>query len=310
VVGDTDFFRRQLPTYLDHLCVERALSARSVEAYRSDLSAFGRWLFANKLDALKARRRDLARYLRALSARGLSSRSAFRALSALRGFYGFASLSLDLREDPTADLASPRLGFSLPRALGEKEIEVLLEAPDPSTALGLRDRAMLELLYASGLRVSEIVGLPRDRVDLHAGILRVTGKGGRERLVPFGKPAAGWLRRYLAEVRPSLDRRGSPALFLTARGAPMTRQRFWQLTQKYGRSAGVRGKLTPHVLRHSFATHLLDHGADLRALQMMLGHADIATTQVYTKVSPSRLRRVYDDFHPRARKANRGKIRG
>jgi integrase/recombinase XerD len=159
---------------------------------------------------------------------------------------------------------------------------------------------MLELLYASGLRVSELVGLPKDALDMGSGILRVTGKGGKQRLVPFGESAARWLARYVKEARPGLDTRRSPALFLTARGAAMTRQRFWQLLEGYGRAAGIRSGLTPHGLRHSFATHLLEHGADLRALQMMLGHADISTTQIYTQVSKSRLRRVYDEFHPRA----------
>jgi integrase/recombinase XerD len=165
---------------------------------------------------------------------------------------------------------------------------------------------MLELLYASGLRVSEIAGLARERVDLEARILRVTGKGGKERLVPFGRSAAAWLSRYLESARPALDRRGSAALFLSARGAGLTRQRLWQIVERYGREAGLRRRLTPHALRHSFATHLLEHGADLRALQMMLGHADIATTQIYTQVSRSRLRTVYDRFHPRSR---RGKTR-
>ncbi len=167
---------------------------------------------------------------------------------------------------------------------------------------------MLELLYASGLRVSEIVNLPREAIDLEAGILRVTGKGGKERLVPFGKSSARWLARYLEAARPPLDRRRSPHLFLSARGAAMTRQRFWQLIEAYGRRAGIRSRLTPHVLRHAFATHLLEHGADLRALQMMLGHADIATTQIYTSVSRGRLRRVYDEFHPRARRPGRAKM--
>lgn len=306
----TDFFRRHLPTYLDHLSVERGLASQSVASYAADLSAFGRWLAAEKRDALKVTRRDLARYLEVLKSRGLSSRSAFRALSALRGFYGYASGNLDLSEDPTTDIASPRIGLSLPKALSEGEVESLLAAPDTASLLGLRDRAMLELLYASGLRVSEIVSLPRERVDLSARILRVTGKGGRERLVPFGKSAAAWLARYLSQARPSLDRRGASSLFLSVRGGSLTRQRFWQLIEKYGRSAGIRGRLAPHVLRHSFATHLLEHGADLRALQMMLGHADISTTQIYTKVSRSHLRRVYDAYHPRARRAKRGKMKG
>jgi integrase/recombinase XerD len=165
---------------------------------------------------------------------------------------------------------------------------------------------MLELLYASGLRVSEIVGLARDAVDLDAGILRVTGKGGKERLVPFGASARGWIARYLDAARPPLDTKRSPHLFLSARGAAMTRQRFWQLIEGYGRAAGIRRRLTPHALRHSFATHLLEHGADLRALQMMLGHADISTTQIYTRVTPSRLQRVYDAYHPRARRGEPG----
>lgn len=303
------FLLRQLPTYLDHLAVERGLSERTVAAYRGDLLAFGRWLAREGRDALAVRREDLSRYLRTRKARGLSSRSTFRGLSALRGFYGYAVRHLSLASDPTAELASPRVGFSLPRALEEADVETLLRAPD-SSSRGVRDRAMLELLYASGLRVSELVALPKERVDLDAGILRVSGKGGRERLVPFGRSAGEWIRRYVADVRPSLDRRGSASLFLTARGGAMTRQRFWQIIAGYGRKAGIRRKLTPHVLRHSFATHLLEHGADLRALQMMLGHADVATTQIYTKVSRGQLRRVYDRFHPRARRGNRGKIRG
>jgi integrase/recombinase XerD len=295
-----DFLDRHLPTYLDHLAIERGLSPASVAAYRSDLTAFGRWLANTCLRAEKAGRADLGRYFKWMRARGLSPRSAGRALSALRGFYGFAAAHLDFRVDPTADLVNPKTGFALPRTLSEKEVVDLLGAPDVTTPLGLRDRAMLELLYASGLRVSEIVSLPRDAVDLSTGILRVTGKGGRERLVPFGRSAGTWLRRYLADARPGLDRKGAAPLFLSVRGGGMTRQRFWQLIEQYGRRAGIRTRLTPHRLRHSFATHLLEHGADLRALQMMLGHADIATTQIYTQVSRSRLRRVYDEFHPRA----------
>jgi integrase/recombinase XerD len=245
--------------------------------------------------------------LRALRTRGLSARSSSRVLSALRGFYAFAGAHLGFARDPTDDLLNPKVGLALPKALSEREVEALLAAPDARSALGLRDRAMLELLYASGLRVSELVALARDRIDLGSGMLRVTGKGGKERLVPFGQKAAQWLSRYLAEVRPELDRRRSPHLFLSSRGSAMTRQRFWQLVEKYGRAAGVRTRLTPHRLRHSFATHLLEHGADLRALQMMLGHADIATTQIYTQVSRSRLRRIYDEFHPRAGKVRRGK---
>ena len=300
-----DFLQRHLPTYLDHLAVERGLSPASLKAYRGDLEAFGRWLVRSKVPAARARREDLSRYMRDLKSRGLSARSSARALSAVRGFYGFAGAYLGFHQDPTGDIVNPRAGLSLPKTLSEEEVEALLEAPDCARPLGLRDRAMLELIYASGLRVSEVVSLPRDCVDLSDGILRVTGKGGRERLVPFGRSAGKWLALYLSQVRPALDRRGSSSLFLTPRGSAMTRQRFWQLIQGYGRSAGIRSRLTPHRLRHSFATHLLEHGADLRALQMMLGHADISTTQVYTQVTRSRLRRVYDEYHPRARKRGR-----
>jgi len=244
-----------------------------------------------------------------VKSRGLSSRSASRALSAVRGFYRFATVYLAFSADPTDDISNPKAGFALPRTLTEKEVEALLEAPDARSPLGTRDRAMLELAYASGLRVSELVSLPRDRVDLETGVLRVVGKGGRERLVPFGASADRWLRRYLAEVRPGLDRRGRPEIFLSTRGGALTRQRFWQLVQVYGRRAGIRRKLAPHAVRHAFATHLLERGADLRALQMMLGHADISTTQIYTRVSAGRLRAVYDLFHPRARTGKRGKIK-
>jgi integrase/recombinase XerD len=302
------FLDRELPTYLDHLSVERGLSPASVAAYRADLTAFGRFLSARRLDAARLARAELGRYLSSVRARGLSARSAARALSAVRGFYAFAVAHLSFAEDPTADVANPKVGLALPKALAEGEVEALLAAPDTATPLGLRDRTMLELMYASGLRVSEIVGLPKDAVDLETGILRVTGKGGKQRLVPFGRSAARWLARYAETARPQLDRKRSPHLFLSARAGGMSRQRFWQLIERYGRSAGIRGTLTPHSLRHSFATHLLEHGADLRALQMMLGHADIATTQIYTQVSRSRLRRVYDEFHPRARRAKRGKM--
>jgi integrase/recombinase XerD len=281
-----------------------------VSAYRSDLETFGRFLAERRLDAARVKRPDLGRYLAVARARGLSARSASRALSAVRGFYGFAVANLGFAQDPTADVTNPKIGLALPKGLAEDEVQALLDAPDTGTSLGLRDRAMLELLYASGLRVSEIVGLPREAVDLDAGILRVTGKGGKERLVPFGRSAARWLTRYLQSARPELDRKRSPHLFLTERAAGMTRQRFWQVIEGYGRKAGITRPLTPHALRHSFATHLLEHGADLRALQMMLGHADIATTQIYTQVSRSRLRRVYDAYHPRARRAGRGKMGG
>ncbi len=298
--GPADFLARLLPTFLDHLAVERGLSSASVAAYGSDLTAFGRFLEKSARAADTATRADIGRYLGSLRARGLSARSASRALSAIRAFYAYASLHLSFSADPTSDLSNPKLGLSLPRALREGEVEALLAAPDDATPLGLRDRAMLELLYASGLRVSELVGLPRDGVDLEAGILRVTGKGRRERLVPFGATAQRWLRRYLLQARPDLDRRRSPSLFLSTRGAAMSRQRFWQILGVYGRKAKIRSPLTPHALRHSFATHLLEGGADLRSIQELLGHASISTTQVYTRVESARLRTAYAKSHPRA----------
>jgi integrase/recombinase XerD len=301
-----DFLDRELPTYLDHLSVERGLSPASVAAYGRDLAAYGQWLRRQGLSSRVARE-DLSGYLREQRSRGISSRSAARSLSALRSFYAFAAAHLEHAEDPTAHLHSPRTGLALPKPLTEREVETLLRAPDDSSPLGVRDRAMLELLYASGLRVSEIAQLPRERVDLEERILCVTGKGGKERLVPFGQSAAQWLRKYLQMVRPRLDRRGAPALFLSVRGRALTRQRLWQLIEGYGRRAGLRGRLTPHRLRHSFATHLLQHGADLRSLQMMLGHTDISTTQIYTLVSRAHLQGVYDRFHPRAGRVGRGK---
>jgi integrase/recombinase XerD len=215
VKGSSDFLERHLPTYLDHLAVERGLSPASLKAYRGDLEAFGHWLERSRLSATRARREDLSRYMKDLKSRGLSARSAARALSAVRGFYGFAGAYLGFEQDPTADLVNPKTSLSLPKTLSEEEVEALLEAPDCGRPLGVRDRAMLELTYASGLRVSEVVSLARDRVDLSDGILRVAGKGGRERLVPFGKSAGKWLSLYLSQVRPRLDRKGSSSLFLT-----------------------------------------------------------------------------------------------
>jgi integrase/recombinase XerD len=224
-----------------------------------------------------------------------------RLISAIRGFLGFCAAEKIAQPDPSLHLANPKLWATLPHSLGTSEVEAFLSAPDTETLRGLRDRAMLETLYASGLRVSELVRLERGRADLETGTLLVLGKGNKERLVPIGRTARLWIGRYLREVRPAQDRRRSLYLFLTDRGTPMTRQRFWQLVRGYARRAGIRRKISPHVLRHSFATHLLENGADLRALQMMLGHADIATTQIYTHVSRGKLRQVYDEFHPRAR---------
>lgn len=246
-------------------------------------------------------RGDLVRFLQGRRAAGLSARSLARLISALRGYFGYCASERIVEPDPSLHLENPKMWVGLPLSLNAAEVEALLAAPDAGTPQGVRDRAMLQTLYASGLRVSELVGLERGRVDLESGVLLVLGKGNKERLVPLGREARLWISRYLKEVRPGQDRHRSLFLFLTGRGAPMTRQRFWQLVEQYARRAGIRRKISPHVLRHSFATHLLENGADLRALQMMLGHADIATTQIYTHVSRGRLRQVYDEFHPRAR---------
>jgi integrase/recombinase XerD len=297
-----DFLVRHLPTYLDRLAVERGLSPRSVEAYGRDLSEFGRWLESRGIPIAKVGRAEIVRHLQARRAAGLSARSAARLISSLRGFFGFAVGEKIISEDPTAHVENPKTWAALPHALGPSEVDALLAAPDESGPLGLRDRAMLETLYATGLRVSELVRLETGRVDLEGGTVLVSGKGNKERLVPLGRGARKWIARYLADARPGLDPKRSPHLFLNRRGSPMTRQRFWQLIEGYARKAGIRAAISPHVLRHSFATHLLEHGADLRSVQMMLGHADISTTQIYTHVSRARLRTVYDEFHPRARK--------
>ena len=300
-----DFLDRHLPTYLDRLAVERGLSPRSVEAYGRDLAEFGRWLESRGIPVAKVGRAEIVRHLQARRAAGLSARSAARLISALRGFFGFAVAERIVAEDPTEHVSNPKTWAALPRALGPAEVEALLSAPDDAEPLGLRDRAMLETLYATGLRVSELVRLETGRVDLEGGTILVSGKGNKERLVPLGRAARKWIARYVAEARPALDAKRSPHLFLNRRGAAMTRQRFWQLIEGYARKAGIRARISPHVVRHSFATHLLEHGADLRSVQMMLGHADISTTQIYTHVSRARLRAVYDEFHPRARKGKK-----
>ncbi|MGD1146446.1 MAG: site-specific tyrosine recombinase XerD [Thermoanaerobaculaceae bacterium] len=297
---DTDFFRLLLPDYLAVLLVERGLAANSVAAYRRDLEAFGRWLAVRGLDATACDRAHLRRYLTDLRGRGLAARSAARALAALRGLYRYMVERDVTKQDPTLDLESPKLMRSLPHFLSAQEVEALLAAPDLTRTLGLRDRAMLETLYATGVRVSELIGLTVNQLRLDPGYVRVWGKGSKERIVPVGSQARKWLATYLEEARPGLDRKRQEDLFLTVRGQGMTRQCFWQLIKRYGRAAGITTHLSPHVLRHSFATHLLEHGADLRAVQAMLGHTDISTTEIYTHVTRERLRALYDSKHPRA----------
>ena len=292
--------------FIERAWSELGLADNTLAAYRRDLEAFARWLAARGSSLADCGRESMQRYLGERSSaggrsgKGYTARSNARLLSALRHFYRLLAREGRVRADPSLLLEAPKLPRSLPRALSESEIDSLLRAPPP-TPLGLRDRAMLELMYATGLRVSELVGITAAQVNLRQGVLRVTGKGGKERLVPLGDEAAHWLGRYVGEARALLLRGGrSDALFVSNRRAAMTRQMFWMLVRKHALAAGLAaGRISPHVLRHSFATHLLNHGADLRALQLMLGHSSLSTTQIYTLVAKEGLKRLHAKHHPR-----------
>jgi integrase/recombinase XerD len=287
--------------YLDHLRVERGLSPHTLLAYGRDVALLAAFASRKKKPALALTQRDLAEFIRSLHARGLSPASVARTVHAVRGLYRFALREGRLASDPMENLRAPRVFKALPRYLTPAQVEALLGAPDTRTPLGIRDRAILEVLYATGLRASELTGLRASDVNLEVGLLTCLGKGRKERLVPVGSVAQRWVRRYLAEVRPVLaKRRATPVLFLSRRGGRLSAMGLWGLVRRHAVKVGVERILTPHVLRHSFATHLLERGADLRALQAMLGHADISTTQIYTHVTRERLRQVYDKFHPRA----------
>ncbi len=288
--------------YLDHVKVERGLSRNTVEAYGRDLARFRRFCAGRALDDAGAvDSRHVLAYLVTLAEARLQVRSQARNLVALRGLWKHLRAERYVERDPTADVELPRLGRPLPEVLTPEEVDRLLQAPDVKTARGLRDAAMLETLYATGLRVSELVALKVADVNLSESYLSTVGKGRKQRLVPIGDQACARVREYQASARPTFDRgRDAPALFLTHHGRAMTRQGFWKLLGGYARAAGIRKKISPHKLRHSFATHLLERGADLRAVQVMLGHADIGTTQVYTHLSNARLRDVYKQHHPRA----------
>jgi integrase/recombinase XerD len=287
--------------FLEAAWAESGLARASLDSYRRDLSGLARWLRPRGVALAAAARTDLFAYLAARADLGYAARSNARLLSALRAFYA-RQVRLGVRgDDPSALLEPPRLGRSLPKALAESEVDALLQAPDVDTPDGLRDRAMIELMYACGLRVSELVDLPSTAVNLRQGVLRVSGKGGKERLVPLGEEAQHGLERYLAQARPALAAgKARMPLFLTRRGEALTRQRFWSLVKATATQAGIdRARVTPHGLRHSFATHLLNHGADLRALQMLLGHASLSTTQIYTLVAREGLKRLHAKHHPR-----------
>ncbi len=283
--------------FLDRLWLERGLSENTRASYRSDLHLFARWLQPHGVALGAAAEADIRSYL---AARRLNPRSQARLLSALRQFYRHLNADRQREDDPTARLDSPRMGLRLPKTLTEGDVERLLNAPEITNSLGLRDRAMLELMYASGLRVSELVQLKLTSADLRRGVVQVLGKGGRERLVPMGEIALDWIQRYLRDARPELaDHSLADGLFLSRLGAPMTRHNFWQRLKHYAGNAGIRVPISPHSLRHAFATHLLEHGADLRAVQSLLGHADLSTTQIYTHVTRARLRELHARHHPR-----------
>ncbi|MDR7472587.1 MAG: site-specific tyrosine recombinase XerD [Armatimonadota bacterium] len=296
-----DAFLRAVEAFCAHALAEAGLAPRTVEAYRRDLEEFAAFAASRGAPAPGAvSRATVSLYLATLRRRGLSPATVRRRAASVRAWYRYLLRETAVGTDPTVDLAPPRLPQRLPRVLTVEEVERLLAAPDPSTPEGLRDRALLELLYASGLRVSEAVGLQLSDLDLAQEVVRTVGKGSRERLVPLGAHAVRALRAYLARARPVLVRhRWTQAVFVSRRGRPLTRQACWKLVRRYARRAGITRALSPHVLRHSFATHLLDRGADLRAVQEMLGHASVATTQVYTHLTRQRLREVYRAAHPR-----------
>lgn len=295
-IADAD--RRSIAAFLERAWSEDGLADRTLEAYRRDLEALAAWLGTRGRQLGDARRQDISAYH---GAKPAAIRSIARRQSAFRRYYAFVVRNDPGFADPTLLIERPRMPRSLPKALAEREIENLLNAPDLTSTLGLRDRAMLELMYASGLRVSELVELPLAALNPRQGVLRITGKGGKDRLVPVGEVALQHIGAYLADARPVLAKGRQPvALFLSQRGEGMTRQMFWTLVKGYALKTGINAKrISPHVLRHSFATHLLNHGADLRALQMLLGHSSLSTTQIYTLVAKEGLKRLHAQHHPR-----------
>ena len=291
----------EIERYLDALWIEKGLSDHTLDAYRRDLRQFDGYLGRETGGSvLTATREHLQRYLGARLAAGQSPRSTARVMSCLRGFYRYQLREGRLTVDPTLEVESPRLGRPLPKSLSEADVEKLLAAPDLDDPLGFRDRTMLELLYACGLRVSELTALQLSQVSLNQGVLRIFGKGNKERLVPMGEPALRMLQRYLAGPRSELLR-GVPGdvVFPSRRGRQMTRQTFWYRIKMHARTAGISKALSPHTLRHAFATHLLNHGADLRVVQMLLGHSDLTTTQIYTHVARQRMQELHAQHHPR-----------
>ncbi len=292
-------FDRLVQRWLDGLAVERGLSKNTLSAYAGDLRSLGVCLQELGENPFDVRAKAISTHLRRLRRQGKSPRTLRRALSSIRSFFDYLVDEKERTDNPAENLEGPRLPRVLPKVLSEAQVEAVLSAPDISIPRGLRDRAMIELLYASGLRVSELVNLSLSEMRLDRGFLLIVGKGAKERIVPVGERAESWIDRYLQEGRPSLEKGRSNAVFLSRLGRALSRQGFWKILRSYTLALGLKG-VSPHVLRHSFATHLLEHGADLRSVQLMLGHADISTTQIYTHIHQARLRSLYDLFHPRA----------
>ena len=289
-----------LDQFCDALWLEDGLSRNTLDAYRRDLTQLAMWLAKRGRALPAANKEEMQAYLAHLFSKGTKARSASRALSSFKRFYQYLVRERLTLSDPTLNIESPKLPRGLPKSLTEADVVALLAAPDVGKTLGLRDRAMLETLYASGLRVSELVGLKLTQTNLDMGVVRVMGKGSKERLVPLGEEAVEWLKRYIAEARAALlTGQLSDAVFVTARGSAMTRQAFWHLIKRYALLANIKQPLSPHTLRHAFATHLINHGADLRVVQLLLGHADISTTQIYTHVARERLKKLHMEHHPR-----------
>ena len=286
--------------FIDHLWLEDGLSKNTLNSYRFDLSIIVIWLAeTKKIELLDVSELEIQEFL-AFKFPTSKSRSISRLLATLRRFFRFLLRENKIKEDPTLKIQTPKIPKSLPKSLSEDEVEGLLEAPDIKTDVGMRDRSMLELLYACGLRVSELVGIQLTEVILSDGVIRVTGKGSKTRLVPMGEEAVDWIKKYLAESRQNiLNKQTSKFLFVTNRGGEMTRQAFWYLIKKYALMANIDKPMSPHILRHAFATHLINHGADLRVVQMLLGHSDISTTQIYTHVARERLKKLHQEHHPR-----------
>ena len=288
--------------FLDAQWMEKGLSNNTLSAYRRDLNGFVHWAAAQQVDLLKIDAQQVQQHLALRLEMGLSARSTARFLSCLRGFYRYLVRENVLQQDPTALIQNPKLGRPLPKSLTEDDVEALLAAPRLDQSIGLRDRTMLEVLYACGLRVSELVGLSLHEVNLRQGVVRVIGKGQKERLVPLGEEASAWLVRYMNEARPALLKRSTSAVLFpsSGRGQAMTRQTFWHRIKHWAVIAGITKPISPHTLRHAFATHLINHGADLRVVQLLLGHSDLSTTQIYTHVANSRLKTLHSAHHPRA----------